>query len=99
FDQPRSLGGTETGAQAALPMWMGYMGRALKSVPEGETTVPEGVISVKINPQNGLRVAEGGEGIPEYFYLESAPQEQRGAGEGFFGGGGRSSEEVKDQLF
>lgn len=99
FDQPRSLGGTETGAQAALPMWMGYMGRALKGVPEGETTVPEGVISVKINPQNGLRVSEGGEGIPEYFYLESAPPEQRGTGDGFFGGGGRSSEEVKDQLF
>jgi penicillin-binding protein 1A len=99
FDQPRSLGGAETGAQAALPMWMGYMGRALKGVPEGELVVPEGVISVKINPQNGLRAPEGGEGIPEYFYLESAPPEQRGSGEGFFGGGSRSSEEVKDQLF
>ncbi|MGE5027384.1 MAG: penicillin-binding protein, partial [Betaproteobacteria bacterium] len=99
FDQPRSLGGTETGAQAALPMWMGYMGRALKGVPEGETDVPEGVISIKINPQNGLRVPEGAEGIPEYFYREGAPPDQKGSGEGFFGGGGRSSEEVKDQLF
>lgn len=99
FDQPRSLGGTETGAQAALPMWMGYMGKVLKGAPEGETAVPEGVISVRIDPQSGLRAPDGVEGIPEYFYLENAPPEQRASGEGFFGGGSRSPEEVKDQLF
>ncbi|MEN6628140.1 MAG: penicillin-binding protein 1A, partial [Sulfuricella sp.] len=32
FDQPRSLGGAETGAQAALPIWMSYMGKALNGV-------------------------------------------------------------------
>lgn len=99
FDQPRSMGGAETGAQAALPIWMGYMGKALKSVPETDLVVPEGVATVKINPQSGRRVPAGSEGILEYFYQENIPAEQTGLFEGFFGGGGKSAEEVKDQLF
>ncbi|HUX65286.1 penicillin-binding protein 1A [Sulfuricella sp.] len=99
FDQPRSMGGAETGAQAALPIWMGYMGKALKGVPETDLVVPEGVATVKINPQSGRRVPAGSEGILEYFYQENIPAEQTGLFEGFFGGGGKSAEEVKDQLF
>ncbi|MDD5329481.1 MAG: penicillin-binding protein 1A [Sulfuricella sp.] len=98
FDRPRSLGGAETGAQAALPMWMGYMGKALKGEPEEELAVPDGVQAVKIDPQSGLRVSDS-EGIPEYFYQESVPPEPRSAIEGLFGGGSKSPEEVKDQLF
>jgi penicillin-binding protein 1A len=99
FDQPRSMGGMETGAQAALPIWIGYMGKALKGMPETELVVPEGVTPVKINPQNGLRAAEGGDGIIEYFYQEHLPGEQRGFLDSLFGGGGKSAEDVKDQLF
>lgn len=99
FDQPRSMGGAETGAQAALPMWMAYMGKVLKGVPEEELAVPDGVVSVKINPQSGRRVPDSGEGILEYFYQENIPAEQPGLAESLFGGGGRSAEEVKDQLF
>jgi penicillin-binding protein 1A len=99
FDQPRSMGGAETGAQAALPVWIGYMGKALKGVPEADLVVPEGVATVKIDPQSGRRVPEGSEGVLEYFYQENIPAEQTGFFEGFFGGGGKSAEEVKDQLF
>ncbi len=99
FDQPRSMGGAETGAQAALPIWMGYMGKALKGVPEADLVVPDGVATVKINPQSGLRVPDGSEGISEYFYQENIPAEQTGVIEGLFGGGAKSAEEVKDQLF
>lgn len=99
FDQPRSLGGSETGAQAALPIWMSYMGKALNGVPEENLAVPEGVATVRVNPQTGRRVVDGGEGIPEYFYQENIPTEQSGAGESLFGGGGKSADEVKDQLF
>ncbi len=99
FDQPRSMGGAETGAQAALPIWMSYMGKVLKGVPEEDLVVPEGVASVKINPQNGLRAGDGEDGIPEYFYQENVPAEQRGFLGNLFGGGGKSAEEVKDQLF
>ena len=99
FDQPRSMGGAETGAQAALPIWMGYMGKVLKGVPEEDLVVPEGVVPVKINPQSGLRVQDGGEGIIEYFYQEHMPGEQKGFLEGLLGGGGKTADEVKDQLF
>src|SRR5687767_3818435 len=34
FDQPKSLGKNQTGAAAALPIWIGYMEKALKEIPE-----------------------------------------------------------------
>ncbi|MCD8517250.1 MAG: PBP1A family penicillin-binding protein [Burkholderiaceae bacterium] len=34
FDQPKSLGSRETGGGAALPIWMGYMKKALEKFPE-----------------------------------------------------------------
>jgi len=36
FDQPRSLGATETGGGLALPMWVAYMDVALDNVPESK---------------------------------------------------------------
>ncbi len=43
FDQPKKLGDKETGGAAALPIWIGYMGRALKDVPVQTPTMPEGI--------------------------------------------------------
>jgi penicillin-binding protein 1A len=34
YDTPRSLGSRESGSRAALPIWIDYMGAALKGVPE-----------------------------------------------------------------
>ena len=34
FDQPKTLGTNETGSVAALPIWIAYMQKALKGVPE-----------------------------------------------------------------
>ena len=45
FDQPRKLGDKETGGAAALPIWIGYMGRALKDVPQQVPQPPEGLVS------------------------------------------------------
>lgn len=99
FDQPRSLGGRETGAQAALPMWIGYMGRVLKGVPEAAIEAPEGVVAVKIDAQTGLRVAGNQDGLVEYFYQENLPPETGGGLGDQAGSGSKPSEEVKDQLF
>ncbi|HJW26867.1 MAG TPA: penicillin-binding protein 1A [Rhodocyclaceae bacterium] len=60
FDQPKKLGDRETGGAAALPIWIGYMNRALKDVP---ATVPE--------PPEGLVPAAGG----GYVYAENAAAE------------------------
>ena len=47
YDQPRSLGVRETGGGLALPIWVGYMQKMLKGVPEiPERQPPEGVLMV-----------------------------------------------------
>ena len=79
FDNPHTLGHNETGGQAALPMWITYMGRAMKGVEELPKSVPEGVLQVRINPESGLREADG-RGLPEYFYQEFLPPERDGEG-------------------
>ncbi len=46
FDQPKSLGDRETGGGLALPIWLGYMSKALKGVPEKERVAPPGIVNV-----------------------------------------------------
>ncbi|MCX7627253.1 MAG: penicillin-binding protein 1A [Methylophilaceae bacterium] len=72
-DQPRSLGSQETGGHAALPMWINYMGRVLRGVPDEPYPVPPGVVQAKIDPHSGLRMGEGESGFYEYFYQEFLP--------------------------
>jgi penicillin-binding protein 1A len=73
FDQPRTLGHGETGAQAALPIWMKYMSVALKGVPQAAITPPDGITKIQINPLTGLPVSNGDTGVYEYFYQEAVP--------------------------
>ncbi|NOT16486.1 MAG: penicillin-binding protein 1A [Sulfuriferula sp.] len=73
FDQPRTLGRGETGAQAALPIWMKYMSAALKGVPQAAITPPDGITKIQINPLTGLPVSNGDTGVYEYFYQEAVP--------------------------
>jgi len=95
FDQPKSLGNNETGGMAALPIWMSYMQRVLKGVPEKPLAVPDGVIAVRINPDTGLR--DESSGISEYFFAEFPP---RGGGEGLAPTvPGKAAPDVRDQLF
>lgn len=76
FDQPRSLGRGETGAQAALPIWINFMMEALKKTPKTEFVAPSGIVTATIDPQTGLRlVGEGQVGLTEYFYQENLPAE------------------------
>ncbi|WJF89118.1 penicillin-binding protein 1A [Paraburkholderia bonniea] len=46
YDQPKSLGSREFGAQLALPIWNGYMQRALRGVPQAEPAMPAGVTTL-----------------------------------------------------
>ncbi|HXF65618.1 MAG TPA: penicillin-binding protein 1A [Burkholderiales bacterium] len=98
YDTPQTLGRNETGAQAALPIWMGYMGAVLRGVPERPFIPPEGVVAVRVDPDTGLRVADGQAGIVDYFYHEFLPPEH----ETLVGGvlrGARPADEVRNQLF
>ncbi len=57
YDQPKNLGNKETGGGLALPIWIGYMQKALKNVPQEERVVPQGLI----------RVGD------DYYYAENPP--------------------------
>ena len=86
FDQPKKLGSQETGGVAALPIWINYMQRTLKGVPETMPSAPEGVINV------------GG----EFYYREYAPGENGvqsiGLGDGM-PEGEQKADEVRNQGF
>ena len=101
FDNPHTLGHNETGAQAALPMWMAYMGKVLKGVEEQPRSAPEGVVQARINPETGLRDPEGR--AIDYFYQEFLPAEHDSGAAPLLApgapGGARPAEEVKSQLF
>ncbi|MFZ2852898.1 MAG: penicillin-binding protein 1A [Rhodocyclaceae bacterium] len=68
FDQPKNLGNGETGGTAALPTWIGYMGRILKDVPESFLPQPDGLVAIDA-PGHGKGPAK------ELFYRESVPSE------------------------
>jgi penicillin-binding protein 1A len=97
FDTPRTLGKGETGGQAALPVWIGYMSTALKGVPEAKLTPPAGIVSARINPESGLRDSGPTGTLTEYFFQEFLPAEQTLIPAN--GAGGSAAEEVRNQLF
>jgi penicillin-binding protein 1A len=72
FDQPKSLGNNETGGQAALPIWIAYMQKALKGVPERLPEPPDGIVSLRINADSGLRDDHGA--LSEWFFSEYVPR-------------------------
>jgi penicillin-binding protein 1A len=86
FDQPRKMGGQETGGVAALPIWISYMQRTLKGVPETTPRPPEGLINA------------GG----EWYYSEFAPGEGSVQSLGLSDGtpeGEKKADEIRNQLF
>lgn len=61
YDQPKSLGSREFGAQLALPIWVEYMGHALRGVPQYQDPMPPGLVTIdgeiyfdNFTPGNGL---------------------------------------------
>jgi len=74
FDEIRTLGDRESGARAALPIWMNYMKAALEPLPVVPFTMPEGIVEVKIDPATGLLAPEGSDqGTVEVFLKGTEP--------------------------
>jgi penicillin-binding protein 1A len=93
FDQPKTLGANETGAVAALPIWISYMAKALKGTPEAVLPMPDGVIAVKIHADSGLRDDAGG--LTEYFFAEFPPRRR----DDTLSPSGAPGKDIRDQLF
>ncbi|SDT26260.1 penicillin-binding protein 1A [Halopseudomonas xinjiangensis] len=74
FDQPATLGRREFGGTTALPIWMRFMGQALEGRPEHSQPMPEGLVSVRIDPETGRSTRPGStDGYFEVFKDEDAP--------------------------
>lgn len=71
FDQPRKLGERETGGGLALPIWMSYMAKALRSVPEQSPGVPAGI--VQIDGEWYLDETRPGEGVASLGLIDEPP--------------------------
>lgn len=76
FDQPTTLGRWASGGGTALPVWVDYMRAALDGAPEEHFEQPEGIVTVRIDPDSGLLASPGQkDAIFEYFKAGSAPTE------------------------
>ena len=77
FDDRRSLGERETGAHAALPIWINFMREALNQLPVVPFEIPDGVTFVKVDSSTGLleseQEGEGQKGTVELFVKGSEP--------------------------
>jgi penicillin-binding protein 1A len=93
FDQPKTMGNNETGAAAALPIWISYMGKVLKGTPEALLPMPEGIVAAKVNAESGLR--DEGSSLTDYFYAEFPPR----AREESLVPVGQPARDIRDQLF
>jgi len=83
FDDNSKLGRREVGGKAALPAWMDFMRAALKDVPDKEPTMPQNIVTMRIDPSTGAPATAGTDGaIYEVFRAENTP-----GSNGSFGGG------------
>ena len=83
FDQERSLGANEEGGHTALPMWVYFMGEAMRGQGERRLRQPEGVATARISPATGQLAAAGDpNGVFEFFLAGKLP------GSGGLGGDG-----------
>ena len=79
FDDKTSLGKNESGARAALPIWISFMDQALKNTPVETPTPPEGITLIKVNLETGLPSnGESPETIVEAFIDSSIPWKEDG---------------------
>jgi len=74
FDSPKDLGEGESGARAALPIWIDFMSTALGSSTKTPRPIPDNIISVRVNRDSGLRAREDDpKSYLEYFVRGSEP--------------------------
>lgn len=74
YDQPKSI--SEYAASTALPMWMDFMGKALEGKSEEFLPMPNGIVSMRIDPRTGLLAdSKQKDSILELFKAGTEPTE------------------------
>ena len=80
FDDRRPLGETESGAHAALPIWIAFMKEALKRLPVVPFEIPDGVMFVKVDPTTALLTDQDEQhGTVELFTKGTEPTKSAGS--------------------
>jgi len=76
YDAAKPIGKGETGARAALPIWLEFMKEAVKGTSEEDFPVPPGVVFASIHPQTGkLAPPNASYAIKEAFVEGTEPKE------------------------
>ncbi len=58
YDQEKSLGVYETGGIVATPIWVDFMKKITKDIPEKDFPIPPGIVFRRIDPKTGLLATE-----------------------------------------
>ena len=75
FDSPSTMGRSEVGGRAALPIWMEYMEMALKAYPNEPFKQPDKIVNVSIDKNTGQAVpTDTVDSVTEIFREEFAPE-------------------------
>jgi penicillin-binding protein 1A len=76
YDDASPLGAAESGASAALPIWIDFMKAAHEGKPKVSFPRPPGIVEAKIDPATGLLARyEQADAINEIFLAGTAPTE------------------------
>ncbi len=75
-DSGGTMGEKETGARAALPIWIQFMQTALAAGSNQNFDLPDNVVKVRMNPQTGLiQRDESKESVSALFKIGTEPKE------------------------
>jgi penicillin-binding protein 1A len=100
FDQERSLGNREEGGRTALPVWKYFMADALAGTADAPISRPEGIVTVRIDPESGLVAPSGSAGAMfEIFAAGTVPETLASEPEPVFSGAGPEPERIDEPLF
>jgi len=76
FDEFKSIGKDETGAKAAIPIWMAFMKKVLQNEPVQNFKIPDGIVFEKIDAETGLLAAPDTKNIiMECFSKDNVPEQ------------------------
>jgi penicillin-binding protein 1A len=74
-DHFHTLGDRESGAQAALPIWMAYMREVMASQPVNYFDIPDDIVRISIDPISGRPAADNANGaVVAMFKKGTEPQ-------------------------
>jgi penicillin-binding protein 1A len=76
------MGKYEQGGRAALPVWVGYMLKAIKGKKTGEFDAPDGVVFVRVDPKTGDRARDDTSGAVMEAYREGLEPKEYVANKG-----------------